>query len=57
MRASALFMFSFIKNPGGWFAYMVSILMVLGTMMENVCVDCITVRNADREIRGLVIGV
>lgn len=32
-------------------------MLVLCSGMENVCVDCILLRSADREVRGIVYGV
>ena len=50
-------MFYFIKAPNGYYAYGVSVLLVLCSGMENICVDCILLRSADREIRGIIYGV
>jgi MFS family permease len=32
-------------------------MLVLGTLMEQVCNEAIMFRNADREIRGVIFGV
>lgn len=50
-------MFMFIEGPNGVYAYIVSVLMVLCTGMENVAVDVVMLRSADKEIRGVVFGV
>jgi len=56
MRASAIALFYFIKDPTKPFAYFVGTLLVLGTTAEQICSDCILMRNADREIRGVIFG-
>jgi len=48
--------FMFITNVGGIMCYVISVAMVLGTLMETVCVDAVMFRNADREIRGVING-
>lgn len=50
-------MFWFVEHPTGYYAYAVSVLLVLATGMENVTVDCLLLRTADREIRGVVFGI
>jgi MFS family permease len=50
-------MFTFIETPNGIYAYVVSVLLVLCTVMENVTTDCLLLRNAEREIRGVLLGV
>lgn len=40
--------FYFIKNPAGWYAYLISSVLVLGTLMETVTIDAVLFRNADR---------
>ena len=49
--------FLFIKNPAHIFSYFISIMLVLGTLMEQVCNEAIMFRNAPREIRGVIFGV
>jgi len=55
-RACVIGMFTFIKEPNGYYAYSISVLLVLTTAMENVTVDCLLLRNADRQIRGVIFG-
>jgi MFS-type transporter involved in bile tolerance (Atg22 family) len=55
-RAGAIIMFMFIKTPSGIYSYCVSVLMVLCTVIENVTVDSLILRNADKEIRGVIYG-
>lgn len=55
-RAFAVAMFCFIKSPATFYSYAVSILLVLGTVLENVTVDVILLRNADKQIRGVIYG-
>ena len=56
VRFIGIVMFMFIKNPKSIYAYCVSIFLVMGTAMENVLVDCLLLRNAEREIRGVLYG-
>ena len=49
--------FYFIGDVSSIYSYVISILMVLGTLMETVCTDAVLFRNADREIRGTVFGM
>ena len=56
VRFIGVVMFMFIKNPKSIYAYCVSVFLVMGTAMENVLVDCLLLRNAEREIRGVLYG-
>ena len=47
-RAMAVVMFCYIKSPATLYSYFVSVLLVLGTVLENVTVDVILLRNADK---------
>lgn len=49
--------FYMIKDVSSIYAYAISIVMVLGTLMETVCTDAVLFRNADREIRGTIFGM
>ena len=49
-------MFYFIKNPKTLYSFAVSVFVVVGTAMENVTVDCLLLRNANKEIRGVILG-
>jgi len=55
-RTISISLFWFIVSPSGYYSYAVSVLLVLCTVMENVTVDCLLLRNADREIRGVIYG-
>lgn len=55
-RFGAIVMFMFIKSPSGIYSYCVSVLLVLCTVIENVTVDSLILRNADKEIRGVIYG-
>ena len=48
--------FYFIHDPSSYYAYFISIMLVLGTLLESVCNDAVLFRNADREIRGIIFG-
>jgi MFS family permease len=56
VRFIGVVMFMFIKNPKSIYSYCVSVFLVMGTAMENVLVDCLLLRNAEREIRGVLYG-
>lgn len=56
-RAVAIIAFWFVNHPNGYYAYAVSVLLVLCTGMENVTVDCLLLRAVDREIRGVAFGI
>lgn len=56
-RCGAIVMFLFVEDPSGLYSYVVSVLLVLGTVMENVTVDVILLRNADKQIRGVIYGI
>ena len=56
LRAVGIAMFSFIKNPTHVYAFAVGALLVLGTTCEQICSDVVLMRNADKEIRGVVYG-
>jgi len=56
LRACAIGLFYFIDNPTDFYAYFVGSLMVTGTTAEQICSDSILMRNADREIRGVIYG-
>ena len=56
VRAFSIALFYFIDDPTKPFAYLVGTLLVLGTTAEQICSDCILMRNADREIRGVIFG-
>lgn len=57
VRAAAIVMFAFIDNPKDPYAYCVGTLLVFGTTCEQICSDSILMRNADREIRGVLYGM
>lgn len=56
-RATSIVMFMFVEDPRNFFSYATSVLMVMGTMSEIVCCDAISLRTANKEIRGVVYGV
>ena len=45
-RAAAIIAFCFVKKPNSIYSYVVSVLLVLCTVMENVTTDCLLLRNA-----------
>ena len=47
-------MFTLIRDPNGIYCYATSCAMILGTMMENVIIDCLLLRRANPQIRGVL---
>lgn len=47
-RFLAIVCFMFVKDPSSAYGYVVSVLLVLGTVMESVTVDVFLLRNADK---------
>lgn len=56
-RATACGMFMFIENPRDWYAYVVSVMLVLGSTMESITIDVFMFRNAETQIRGSLFGI
>ena len=56
-RLVSIIMFLFVQDPSSWYSYVSAVLMVMGTMCELVSCDSITLRLADKEIRGVLYGV
>ena len=54
---TSIVMFMFVQDPRSFFSYATSVLMVMGTMSEIVCCDAISLRTANKEIRGVIYGV
>jgi len=47
----------FIENPRDWYAYVVSVMLVLGSTMESITIDVFMFRNAETQIRGSLFGI
>jgi MFS-type transporter involved in bile tolerance (Atg22 family) len=47
-RAGAIVLFCFIKDPSNIYSYCVSVCLVLGTVLENITIDVVLLRNADK---------
>jgi len=56
-RLISIIMFLLVQDPTSWYSYVSAVLMVMGTMCELVSCDSITLRLADKEIRGVLYGV
>ena len=56
LRAISILLFCFIVNPTHIFAFAVGSLLVLGTTCEQICSDVVLMRNAEKEIRGVIYG-
>ena len=57
VRFCSIVGFYFIKNPASIYSYVISTLLVLGTLMEQVTNDALLFRNCDRQVRGIVYGI
>lgn len=55
-RAVGISGFWFIQSPSGWYSYVISVFLVLFTVMETTVIDCIILRSAEKEIRGIIFG-
>lgn len=56
-RCLTTFLFWCIERPDTTMAYTVCIMMVVGTIIENIAVDSIFNKNLPKETRGLLSGV
>jgi predicted MFS family arabinose efflux permease len=54
VRFVGIAMFTLIKDPKSIYCYATSCAMILGTMMENVIIDCLLLRRANPQIRGVL---
>lgn len=57
VRFLSIIGFYFIHDVSSVYSYVISIMMVLGTLMETVCTDAVLFRMANREIRGTIFGM
>lgn len=53
-RLMTIVLFLQIEDPGTYYCMITSCVMMLGTMMENMTVDCLLLRKADPKIRGVL---
>ena len=51
-RAFTIFLFMFIDTPNSYYAYFVSVLLVLGTILENITIDGTFTKNLPKDVRG-----
>jgi len=54
VRMLTIVMFLYIDDPNSYYCTLTSCCMMLGTMMENMSVDCLLLRKADPKIRGVL---
>ncbi len=54
VRLITIVMFFWIDDPSDIYCYCTSCAMILGTIMENMTVDCLLLRKADPKIRGVL---
>jgi len=57
LRAMTTVLFYYLKSPNSYGAYIICILMIIATIIENISVDSIFVKNLPREIRAVLQGV
>lgn len=48
--------FCFLKTPNDLFAYVVAVIMIVGTIVENISVESIFLKNLPKETRGILCG-
>lgn len=56
VRAFAIMCFLFLKTPDSIFTYLVTILLILGTVLENITIDGTFTKNLPKDIRGTLNG-
>ena len=56
-RAFMTYLFSFVTDPNSWRSFIVSILMIIATIVENISVDTVFAKNLPKETRGLLNGI
>lgn len=56
VRAASIVCFMFVEDPSGWYSYLCAVFMVTGTACEQITIDAIILRSAEREIRGVIYG-
>ena len=54
IRMLTIGMFLYIDDPSTHYCTLTSCCMMLGTMLENMTVDCLLLRKADPKIRGVL---
>jgi MFS-type transporter involved in bile tolerance (Atg22 family) len=56
-RCSTTYMFCLLERPDSTSAYAVCVLMIIGTIIENISIDSIFNKNLPKETRGILNGV
>ena len=56
-RAFMTYLFSFVTDPNSWRSFIVSMLMIIATIVENISVDTVFAKNLPKETRGLLNGI
>ena len=56
-RCSTTYMFWLLERPDTTSAYAVCVLMIIGTIIENISIDSIFNKNLPKETRGILNGV
>ena len=56
-RCSTTYMFWLLDRPDTVYAYAVCVMMIIGTIIENISIDSIFNKNLPKETRGILNGV
>ena len=56
-RAMTTGMFYCVNQPNSYLAYISAIMMIVGTIIENISIDTIFAKNLPKETRGILNGV
>lgn len=56
-RGTCNVLYCFIKNPSRWPTYVLQTVLFASQTAEIVVVDALMLRNAEKEIRGMIVGV
>ena len=56
IRFISTVLFCFLNHPNSYQAYAICVLMVVGTIVNNICTDSIFYKNLPKETRGILNG-
>ena len=56
VRILAILLFSTVQDPTSYQSFTSGTFILFGTICEQICSDTLLMRNADKEIRGVIIG-
>lgn len=56
LRSFSTFLFWLLESPNSVAAYAVSVIMIVGTIIENIAVDSVFYKRLAKETRGVLCG-